>query len=181
VVPRHGDEIARAVAQRLSEIKPLAQDDPNAKLSGFANPMFAEWINEAVEKGLKAGGAVDVTAEFRDGARFQQRDGMNYLLPTIIRVDSFDQELAIREFLFPFASVVECPQAEMLDKIGYSLVVTAVTKDIEWINRLFDCPHIARLNIGNVPTNRIKWDQPHEGNLFEFLYTRRSFQIAEIA
>jgi acyl-CoA reductase-like NAD-dependent aldehyde dehydrogenase len=143
--------------------------------------MFAEWINDAVEKGLKSGGAVDVTAQFREGGRFQQRDGMNYLQPTLIRVDSFDQELAIREFLFPFASVVECPQAEMLDKIGYSLVVTAVTKDLEWINRLFDCPHIDRLNIGNVPTNRIKWDQPHEGNLFEFLYTRRSFQIAEIA
>ncbi|MCB1202826.1 MAG: aldehyde dehydrogenase [Verrucomicrobiae bacterium] len=181
VVPRHGDEIARAVAKRLAEIKPLAQDDPNAKLSGFANPMFAEWINEAVEKGLKSAGAVDVTAEFREGERFQQRDGMNYLQPTIVRVDSFDEELAIREFLFPFASVVECPQSEMLDKIGYSLVVTAVTRDVEWINQLFDCPHIDRLNIGNVPTNRIKWDQPHEGNLFEFLYTRRSFQIAEIA
>ena len=36
-----------------------------------ANPMFAEWINEAVEKGIKAGGAVDVTAEFREGERFQ--------------------------------------------------------------------------------------------------------------
>jgi hypothetical protein len=181
VVPRHGDDIARAVAKRLAEIKPLAQDDPEARLSGFANPMFAEWINEAVEKGIKSGGAVDVTAEFREGERFQQRDGMNYLQPTLVRVDSFDQELAIREFLFPFASVVECPQAEILGKIGYSLVVTAVTKDIEWINQLFDCPHIDRLNIGNVPTNRIKWDQPHEGNLFEFLYTRRSFQIAEIA
>jgi len=52
---------------------------------------------------------------------------------------------------------------------------------VAWINQLFDCPHIDRLNIGNVPTNRIKWDQPHEGNLFEFLYTRRSFQIADIA
>ncbi len=181
VVPRYGDEIARAVAKKLAEIQPLAQDDPAAKLSGFANPMFAEWINEAVEKGLAAGGAVDVTAEFREGERFQQRDGMNYLLPTLVRVDSFEHELAIREFLFPFASVVECPQAEMLDRIGYSLVVTAATKDIEWIQRLFDCPRIDRLNIGKVPTNRIQWDQPHEGNLFEFLYTRRSFQIAEIA
>lgn len=181
VVPRHGDVIARALAQRLAEIRPLPQDDPEARLSGFANPLFAEWINDAIERGLAAGGAVDVTAEFREGERFQQRDGMNYLQPTVVRVDSFDRELAIREFLFPFVSVVECPQAEMLDKIGYSLVVTAVTKDLEWIHRLFDCAQIDRLNIGNVPTNRIQWDQPHEGNLFEFLYTRRSFQIAEIA
>lgn len=178
VVPKYGDEIAQAVAERLAEIKPLGQDDPAARLSGFANPKFAEWINEAVESGLKAGGAVDVTARFREGGRFQERDGMNYLQPTLVRCDSFDQDLAIREFLFPFASVVECPQADMLEKIGPSLVVTAITRDTEWITRLFDCAEIDRLNIGNVPTNRIQWDQPHEGNLFEFLYTRRSFQIA---
>ena len=35
-----------------------------------------------------------------------------------------------------------------------------------------------RLNIGRVPTNRISWDQPHEGNLFEFLYRRRSISVA---
>ncbi len=181
VVPKYGDEIARAVAERVAQIKPLAQDDPDAKLSGFANPKFAEWINEAVEEGLKSDGATDVTAEFREGDRFFNRDGMNYLQPTIIRCDSFDEELALREFLFPFASVVECPQAEVLDKVGYSLVMTAVTKDITWINQLFDCPDIERLNIGNIPTNRISWNQPHEGNLFEFLYTRRSFAIAEMA
>ncbi len=181
VVPKYGDEIAHAVAKKLKDIKPLAQDDPEAKLSGFANPMFAEWINDAVETGLESAGATDILSEYREGERFQERDGMNYLQPTLVRCDSFDEDLAIREFLFPFASVVECPQAEMLEKIGPSLVVTAVTRDIEWINQLFDCPHIDRLNIGNVPTNRIKWDQPHEGNLFEFLYTRRSFQIAEIA
>ncbi len=181
VVPKYGDEIADALSRRLAEIQPRAQDDPQAKLSGFANPKFAEWINEAVEDGLDAGGAEDVTARYRSGERFQVKDGMNYLQPTIVRVDSFAQPLAIREFLFPFASVVECPQEEMLDRIGYSLVVTAITRDLAWINKLFDCPDIDRLNIGNVPTNRIKWDQPHEGNLFEFLYTRRSFQIADIA
>lgn len=181
VVPRHGDEIARAVAERVAKIKPLAQDDPEAKLSGFANPQFAEWINDAVEEGLKSDGATDVTAEFREGERFQERDGMNYLQPTVVRVDSFDEDLAIREFLFPFASVVECPQAEMIDRIGYSLVVTAVTRDLDWINRLFDCPQIERLNVGCIPTNRISWNQPHEGNLFDFLYTRRSFAFAESA
>lgn len=181
VVPKYGDEIARAVAERVARITPLAQDDPEAKLSGFANSKFAEWIDDAVEEGLKEKGATDVTAGFREGGRFREREGMDYLLPTIVRVDSFDHPLAIREFLFPYASVIECPQDEMLDRIGYSLVVTAVTGDENWIHQLFDCPHIDRLNIGNVPTNRIQWNQPHEGNLFEFLYTRRSFQIAESA
>ena len=178
VVPRYGDEIATAVAEKIAEIKPLAADDPEAKLSGFANPKFAEWINGAIEEGLEAGDSDDVVAPFRGGERFQSRDGMNYLLPTLIRCESFESDLAIREFLFPFASVVECPQEEMLEQIGPSLVVTAVTEDREWIDQLFDCPTIDRLNVGPVPTNRIQWDQPHEGNLFEFLYSRRSFQIA---
>lgn len=181
VVPKYGDEIAHAISKRLAEIRPLAQDDPEAKLSGFANPKFAEWINEAVEDGLESSGATDITAEYRDGERFVERDGMNYLQPTIVRVDSFDEDLALREFLFPFASVVECPQTEVLEKTGYSLVMTAVTKDVDWINQLFDHPEIERLNIGNVPTNRISWNQPHEGNLFDFLYTRRSFAFAESA
>ncbi|MEC8825570.1 MAG: aldehyde dehydrogenase family protein [Verrucomicrobiota bacterium] len=181
VVPKYGDEIAHAISKRLAEIKPLAQDNPEAKLSGFANPKFAEWINEAVEEGLVSSGATDITAEYRDGERFVERDGMNYLQPTIVRVDSFDEDLALREFLFPFASVVECPQSEVLEKTGYSLVMTAVTKDVNWINQLFDHPEIERLNIGNVPTNRISWNQPHEGNLFDFLYTRRSFAFAESA
>ena len=181
VVPKYGDEIAHAISKRLAEIKPLAQDNPEAKLSGFANPKFAEWINEAVEDGLVSSGATDITAEYRDGERFVERDGMNYLQPTIVRVDSFDEDLALREFLFPFASVVECPQSEVLEKTGYSLVMTAVTKDVNWINQLFDHPEIERLDIGNVPTNRISWNQPHEGNLFDFLYTRRSFAFAESA
>ena len=32
-----------------------------------------------------------------------------------------------------------------------------------------------------IPTNQISWDQPHEGNLFEHLYARRSFQTADRA
>ena len=181
VVPRYGDEIARAVAEKLLAIEPLAQDDPNAKLSGFANPTFASMINDAIESGLKDG-AVDVSQQLRGGRpRFQSRDGMNYLLPTIVRVPGWSHALGVREFLFPFASVIECPQAEMIPHLGKSLVVTAITKDIAWINQLFACPTIDRLNIGNVPTNHLKWDQPHEGNLFEFLYARRSFQIEQIA
>ena len=181
VTPKYGDEIAAAVAEKLKTIEPKAQDDPEAKLSGFANPKMAEWIDDAVTNGL-TGGAEDVSMAARGGTpRYQQRDGMNYMLPTIVRVPGWDHELAIREFLFPFASVIEAPQAEMIPHIGKSLVCTAITKDLEWINELFSHPTIDRLNVGNVPTNHLKWDQPHEGNLFEFLYARRSFQIEAIA
>ena len=32
--------------------------------------------------------------------------------------------------------------------------------------------------IGPVSTMKISWDQPHEGNMFEFLYKRRSIKRA---
>jgi hypothetical protein len=99
-------------------------------------------------------------------------------LPTVVRCDDFTHPLAGREFLFPYASVVEAPQNQITEKIGPSLVVTALTEDREFIGQLLDSPHIERLNLGAIPTTKVEWNQPHEGNLFEFLYRRRSIQFA---
>jgi acyl-CoA reductase-like NAD-dependent aldehyde dehydrogenase len=178
VVPRHGREIAQALAQALESMRPKAPDDPEAKLSGFANPAMVEWIDSAITDGLGAPGAVDYSLAARGGeSRRASRDGMHYLLPTLVHCASFGHPLANREFLFPYASVVEVPQAQMLEQIGPSLVVTAVTDDVNWIGQLLECPHIQRLNLGPHPTNRVSWDQPHEGNLFEFLFRRRAIAI----
>jgi hypothetical protein len=66
----------------------------------------------------------------------------------------------------------------VLGRIGYSLIVTAITQDEAFINDLLECPTIDRLNIGPISTMKISWDQPHEGNMFEFLYKRRSIDCA---
>jgi acyl-CoA reductase-like NAD-dependent aldehyde dehydrogenase len=179
ITPRHGDEIAKAVAEKLAEIQPLAPDDDNARLSGFANPAMADWIDGKIEEGLKEGGVTDISAPLRSGApRKVQQFGQNFLHPTIVRCDSIDHPLAKTEFLFPYASVVEMPQAEMLANIGPSLVVSAFTKDQSWINQLLRSQDIDRLNTGVMPTCQVQWEQPHEGNLFEFLYHRRAIQRA---
>ena len=62
--------------------------------------------------------------------------------------------------------------------MGKTLVVTALTRDRALVDRLLASPLVDRLNVGPIPTNQISWDQPHEGNLFEHLYARRSFQEA---
>ena len=67
----------------------------------------------------------------------------------------------------------------MLDVIGPSLVVSALTEDDAFIRRLIASPVIERLNLGPLPTTLMQWDQPHEGNLFEFLYRRRAIQRAD--
>lgn len=178
VVPKYGREIADALAKKLGPVKPLPPTDENAKLSGFANPKMAEFIDSAIEQGLKESGAEDMTAKYRDGDRKTELDGGVYLRPTIVYCESFEHSLSNREFLCPYASVVEVPQSEMLNKIGPSLVVTAITKDQAFIDQLLESDLIERLNIGPVPTMRISWNQPHEGNMFEFLYKRRSIEVA---
>ena len=35
---------------------------------------------------------------------------------------------------------------------------------------------IDRVNIGPVPTVKLDWFQPHEGNIVEWLYRARSYQ-----
>lgn len=178
LVSRHADRIADAVAKRLASIRPCRFDDPEAILSGFANPKMAEYIEASIEEGLAASGAEDVTARYRDGERMVQLEGSTYLQPTLVRCSTFEHALANREFLFPYASIVEVAQDRMLEVIGPSLVVTAITEDARFIDRLIVSAKIDRLNIGPLPTSRVQWDQPHEGNLFEFLYRRRAIQRA---
>lgn len=173
LVPKYAAEIADALAQQLGPIAPSAPEDPEARLSGFANPKMAEFIDAAIEDGLKTPGATDVTAKYRGGPRKVDKDGV-FLRPTIVHCDSFQHPLANREFLCPYASVVEMPQSQMLQQMGPSLVVTAITKDPAFNEQVLDSDLIERLNLGPVPTNKISWDQPHEGNMFEFLYRRRS-------
>ena len=121
------------------------------------------------------------TAKHRKGGRLVEKDGATFLLPTVIRVDSTAHPLANREFLFPFVSVVQMTPEEAAtvpDCFGPTLVVTALTGDRQTIDRLLSSDLVGRLNLGPIQTNRIVWDQPHEGNLFEHLYGRRAFQHA---
>jgi hypothetical protein len=179
VVPKYGAEIADALAKKLGPIVPLLPTDESAKLSGFANAKMAEYIDGAIEQDLKIPGATDVTAKYRNGPRKVEFEGGVYLRPTVVLCDSFAHPLANREFLCPYASVVEVPQTEMLKQIGPSLVVTAITKDHVFKEQLLESALIERLNLGPISTMKISWDQPHEGNMFEFLYKRRSIGMAD--
>jgi hypothetical protein len=179
-VTRHGKEIAQAIAERISKIVPRDAEDPDALLAPFANPAVAERISKIVDSGLREPGATDMTEKVR-GPRLVEWEGGTYLLPTVVHVESHEHPLANREFLFPFASVVEVKPEEMPEAFGPSLVVTAITNDQKLINKMVASPHVDRLNIGPIPTMKIAWDQPHEGNLFEHLYARRAFQRAAAA
>lgn len=175
--PAHAEEISEALAKRLAQIVPRPADDENAQLAPFVDPQVAARINSIIEQGLTEPGARDVTAAYRDGERLVTWNNCSYLLPTVVLSEQ-DHPLAMKEFLFPFASVVQVDQNAIASRLGPTLVVTAVTRDPRLIQTLVGSPRIDRLNIGALPTNQISWDQPHEGNLFDHLYARRAFQQA---
>ncbi len=179
--PRHGREIADAVAQRLAKRQALPAHDPDATLAAFANPAVADGISAAIDHGLRGEGATDLTLKHRGSSRLVHLGSVAYLLPTVIHCEDREHPLANREFLFPYASVIECPTTEMPAAMGSTLIASAITGNEAFIQALMAAPNIDRLNIGAIPTFQISWDQPHEGNLFEHLYRQRAFQRVDAA
>ena len=98
------------------------------------------------------------------------------MLPTVIHCPEQGSELSKAEYMFPFVSVVECPQEQMIDKMGGTLVGSAITDDEQFRNALMDATNIDRLNLGAIPTVQLDWLQPHEGNIIEFLFRHRAYQ-----
>ena len=69
------------------------------------------------------------------------------------------------------------PARSILKKIGPTLVGTVITEDENLIRAASDATHIDRLNIGPIPTIKLDWLQPHEGNIIDFLFRGRAYQV----
>jgi len=178
---RHTREIADAIAKRLAAVKPLPPDDPEASLAAFTVPGAAEAISAAIDADLKTPGVTDVTAKHRgDQPRLVKKGRADYLLPTVLHCESADAPAANKEYMFPFVTVVQSPEAKLVDAIGPTLVCSAITGNPALKRALLDAVHVDRLNLGPVPTIQLNWLQPHEGNLIDFLFRARAFQTAAV-
>jgi acyl-CoA reductase-like NAD-dependent aldehyde dehydrogenase len=177
---RHTREIADAMARKLAAITPLAPEDPEASLAAFTVPGQADAISQSIDQDVRQPGVTDVTARYREGSRLVKQGRADYLLPTVIHSESPEAAIAQKEYMFPFVSVVQCEQSRMLEKIGPTLVCSAITSNESFRARLVDAVNIDRLNLGPVPTTQLNWLQPHEGNIVEFLFRARAFQTAPL-
>jgi len=175
-VPSRGREVARKLAERLARVRARPLDDPEARLAAFPQPEVAHAFSDYIDRQLAVPGAVDLTRELRGGERVVEVDGCSFVLPTLVWCEDPDHPLAACELLFPFASVVQVPQETLVDRMGATLVATAITGDAGLTASLIQARNVDRLNLGLLPTCRVPWDQPHEGNLFEHLYRQRAFQ-----
>ncbi len=174
-VSRHARKIAEALAERMGPIMPLPPDDPKAALAAFTVKGQADAINAEIDNDVKQPGVHDMTAKF--GPRLVKKERCDYLRPTVILCESPEPAIAKKEYMFPFVTVVQCPQEKMIEKIGPTLVCTAITEDPKFQRALLDAVHIDRLNIGAIPTIKLNWLQPHEGSIVDFLFRARAFQF----
>ena len=67
----------------------------------------------------------------------------------------------------------------MIRRIGPTLVASAITDDSRFQQQLSDATHIDRLNLGALPTIKLDWLQPHEGNIVDFLFRARALQVPD--
>ena len=178
---RHTKEIAEAIAERIGPVEALPPEDPNAGLAAFTAVINGRNMGALVwdmsEAELHEEGVTHVTEKY--GPRLVEKERCAYLRPTIVHCKSPENSIAKKEYMFPFSTVVECPQEKMLEAIGPTLVCTAITNDTKFQQELTDAVHIDRLNIGPIPTIKLDWLQPHEGNIVEFLFRARAYQLSE--
>ena len=133
---RHTKEIAAALAERLGPIDAKPPEDPSAALAAFTVPGQAQGIHASILAKIKEDGAEDMTAKF--GSRLVEKGSAVYLRPWVIHVDSPEKKLAQSEYMFPYVTVVQCPQAEMIEKISGTLVCSAITNDKAWGQQLME-------------------------------------------
>ncbi len=172
---RHTREIASALAERLGPVDVKPPEDPAAGLAAFTVPGQAQAVWKMIDADLRENGVEHSTEKF--GPRLVEQERCAYLRPVVAHCDSPEASIAKKEYMFPFVSIVQCPQEKMIEAMGPTLVCSAITADAKFRRELTDAVHIDRLNLGPIPTIKLDWMQPHEGNIVEFLFRARAFQM----
>src|SRR5262245_30035878 len=173
---RHTKEIAEALAARLGPVEVKPPEDPKAALAAFTVPGQAQAIHASILEKIKEDGVTDVTSP-KYGSRLVEKERCAYLRPWVLHAEAPERKIAQTEYIVPYVTVVQCHQNEMIDKIGQTLVCSAITNDKTWERQLLEATNIDRLNIGPMPTIALNWLQPHEGNIVDFLFRSRAFQL----
>ena len=112
--PSHGREIAEALAARLAGDRAARGRRSARRASRRSWTRASRAAHQRADRSRPAEpGAEDVSARIGQGPRLVELNGSTYLLPTVIHCTSSSHPLANREFLFPFASVVDVTAEEM--------------------------------------------------------------------
>ena len=151
--------------------------DTDAALAAFTVQGMAQAVWGMIETDLEEAGVTDLTSQYGD--RLVEQERCAYLRPMVVHCETPEKAIAKKEYMFPFSTVVECPEDQMLKQIGPTLVCTGITNNERHIDAMTNATFIDRLNLGPIPTSKLNWLQPPEGSIIDFLYRSRAVQVTE--
>src|SRR5206468_1823725 len=115
--------------KRLGPVEVKSPEDSSAELAAFTIPDQAVQVNALIEQECKEQGVEEVTARYRNGSRLVQKERCAYLRPTVVHCESPAAAIAKKEYMFPFTTVVKCPQDKILESIGPTLVCSLISEN----------------------------------------------------
>src|SRR5437764_14726061 len=95
---------------------------------------MAQIVWKMIEADLREDGVTHSTEKY--GPRLVEKERCAYLRPVIVHFKSPANAIAKKEYMFPFATVVECPQDKMLESIGPTLVGPGIPDNAKFIHEL---------------------------------------------
>jgi acyl-CoA reductase-like NAD-dependent aldehyde dehydrogenase len=155
--------LAEAIAERLSGIDNA--DLPTQKLD--AATAVASHLATVAAGTTALLGAEQVVAPLGDGYAA--------LRPAVHLLDNADVTKLNVELAFPCVWVAPWSQADGLEPLKHSLVVSAITDDYDLIDDLLAEPTIANVYGGQHPTHHTAQEIPHDGFLADFLMRNKGF------
>jgi len=169
------DEVAQTVAENVFHEQILSPLNKNAKIAAFQDSTVAQRIDHFISTSLDGSGE-DITFELRRTPRFIKKNGLTYLLPTVIRIKVTENRLLGAELPFPFITVIGVQDKEQMKRlIGNALVLALITDDQDLIREMLTLPRVGKVYVGEL-TCAISPTEPHEGLLSDFLFEKKAYR-----
>ena len=168
---------AREFACHVSEkLKNITNDSVDNGCSVV--PLFeldrAKKMNEMIEEYIAKGEVEDITEEVRGSARLYEFDRAGALLPTVLYVKKKDSKMFGLELPFPFITVINAEQEELIYYSTNSLILSVVSDDKELINALCRESTILKVFCGDYIERGYNYLDPHEGYIIDFTYQKKA-------
>ncbi|MGD6747688.1 aldehyde dehydrogenase family protein [Streptomyces sp. BH106] len=155
------DAFAAALAERLAA---YAAEHPRVELPEATARQLADHV-EQIAVGTTGYGPAELVQIVRPGTA---------VLRPVVRVAPDARAPVLgAELPFPCVWIAPFDRAEGIGPLAGSLVVTAITEDTDFAQRLLDEPSISNVYIGAHTTTWMKPGVPHDGYLSEHLMTTK--------
>ena len=118
------------------------------------------------------------TSTEKYGPRLVEQERASYLRPTIIHCAVARSAGRQKEYMFPFAAVVDARKRKCSSESARRSSAPSSRTTSHSATAATNATNIDRLNLGPIPTTKLNWLQPHEGNLIDFLFRNRALQVA---